>query len=412
MHRICSFLFALIIYTLSLQGQQAEQGTKEALRSLGATFYKDCHATLLPTAQEKFQVLFDDIRQARKYIHLDYFKFQDDSICSELFILLAQKVREGVCVRVLYDAIGNQYSDLPLRRPLIDSLRAQGIRIFAFDRMRFPWIHHFVHRNHHKIAVIDGTYVYTGGMNVADYYLHGKPKIGEWRDMHMRLTGPIVEGFEHIFEVMWFDASGELLAEGSAYNEKHASQHEEGNSTMALVSRMPRHNSDNMRNALAAAIDNAEEIIQIVNPYSTLTHTVRKALYHALERGVRLQYMVSYKGDANITQNVQAIEMRKLMKRGAEIYYYEGGFHHGKVMMIDNRFCCVGTTNMDGRSLRNDYEVSAFIFDVATTHQLQSIFQKDIEEHCFLLTPSVWKERFTVRERMSGRFFTPIRSSL
>ncbi len=395
---------------LCAYAQQSSEATRQALAKLGADFYEQCGVELLPTAKEKFRLLFDDIAQAQEYVHLDYFKFQDDSICHSLFDLLAQKVEQGVRVRIVFDAVGNQYSDQPLGKDYLNEIRARGIEIYAFDPLRFPWVHHFVHRNHHKIAVIDGRVAYTGGMNVADYYLHGKPHIGEWRDMHLRLSGPVVEGYEHIFEVMWYDVSGELLCLGA----KHPSPLSPTASaaSVALVSRMPRHHSENMRRAIAAAIDNAKDNVQIVNPYTTLTRTVRRALYRALKRGVRLQVMVSYNGDAAITQNVQAIEMHKLMKRGAEVYYYEGGFHHSKVMTIDNTFCCVGTTNMDGRSLRNDYEVSLFIFDAASTRQLQEIFHRDILEHCFMLTPKLWKERFPTSERLSGRFFTPIRSAL
>ncbi len=394
----------LLLLLLPCSVFASEEGTRQALRSMGIPFYEGCGVRLLPTAQEKFDALFDEIRQARKYVHLDYFKFQDDSICSELFLLLEQKSREGVSVRVLFDAVGNQFSDLPLRRDALDSLRRRGIQIYAFDPMRFPWANHLVHRNHHKIAVIDGRCAYTGGMNVADYYLHGKPAIGEWRDMHLRLTGPVVRGYEHLFEVMWYDVSGELLCEDDFPGATSGIE-------TALVARWPRQEPQLMRDALAAAIDNADEVIQIVNPYSTLTRTVRQALRRALQRGVRLEYMVSYKGDARISQNIQAIEMFKLMKRGAHIYYYQGGFHHGKVMIIDNRYCCVGTTNMDGRSLRNDYEVSAFIFDRATSLALQEIFLRDVRQHCFRLTPESWRERFTPRERFSGRFFTPLRSN-
>lgn len=399
------FLLPALFLLLPAHAQHASEATRQALSRLGAQFYDQSRVELLPTAEKKFQVLFDDIRQAREYIHLDYFKFQDDSICHQLFDLLSRKAAEGVQVRVIFDAVGNKYSDLPLSKQYIKDVRARGIKIYAFDPVRFPWVNHFVHRNHHKIAVIDGRLAYTGGMNVADYYLHGKPHIGQWRDMHVRLTGPVVDGYEHVFEVMWYDVSGEIL------NLSPTTQ-EQKDGDMALVSRMPRHHSDNMRQAIAAAIDNAKDVVQIVNPYTTLTRTVRKALYRALKRGVRLQIMVSYKGDAAITQNVQAIEMYKLMKRGAEVYYYEGGFHHSKVMTIDNEFCCVGTTNMDGRSLRNDYEVSLFVFDRHTTHQLQEIFYRDIKEHCFMLTPTLWHQRFSTSQRFCGRFFTPIRSNL
>ena len=399
-------LLPTLLLLLPAHAQHAgEEATRQALSRLGAQFYEQSRVELLPTAEEKYQTLLADIGQAREYIHLDYFKFQDDSICHRLFELLSRKAAEGVEVRVIFDAVGNRYSDSPLSKQYIKDVRARGIKIFAFDPVRFPWVHHFVHRNHHKIAVIDGRLAYTGGMNVADYYLHGKPHIGQWRDMHVRLTGPAVSGLEHVFEVMWYDVSGEML------NLLPTTESRE-NGNIALVSRMPRCHSDNMRRAIAAAIDNAENVVQIVNPYTTLTHTVRRALYRALKRGVRLQVMVSYNGDATITQNVQAIEMHKLMKRGAEVYYYEGGFHHSKVMTIDNEFCCVGTTNLDGRSLRNDYEVSLFVFDKETTQRLQEIFHRDVREHCFMLTPALWHQRFSTGQRFSGRFFTPIRSNL
>ena len=94
------------------------------------------------------------------------------------------------------------------------------------------------------------------------------------------------------------------------------------------------------------------------------------------------------------------------MKRGAEVYYFGDGFHHSKVMMIDSLFCTVGTTNLDARSLCFDYEVNAFIFSPATTHELQQIFYDDIEKSSTLLTPEVWKERFPLRRRIRSRILS------
>ena len=116
--------------------------------------------------------------------------------------------------------------------------------------------------------------------------------------------------------------------------------------------------------------------------------------------------MVSTKSDGKVNDDVTGLEMRKLMKRGAEVYYYGDGFHHSKVMMIDSLFCTVGTTNLDARSLCFDYEVNAFIFDPATTRQLQQIFQSDIEQSRTLLTPEVFRERFPLRRRIRSCIFT------
>ena len=160
-----------------------------------------------------------------------------------------------------------------------------------------------------------------------------------------------------------------------------------------------------MRQTYCICIDNADRLVQIVNPYAMLFGEVRAALRRALERGVKVQFMVSTKSDGKVNDDVIGLEMRKLMKRGAEVYYYEDGFHHSKVMMIDSLFCTVGTTNLDARSLCFDYEVNAFIFDPATTHELQQIFHDDMK-HSTLLTPEVFKERFPLRRRIRSRIFT------
>ena len=160
-----------------------------------------------------------------------------------------------------------------------------------------------------------------------------------------------------------------------------------------------------MRQTYCTAIDNADQLIQIVNPYAMLFGQVRAALRRALQRGVRVQFMVSTKSDGKVNDDVTGLEMHKLMKRGAEVYYYDGGFHHSKVMMIDSLFCTVGTTNLDARSLCFDYEVNAFIFSRTTTEELMRIFSDDVR-HSTLLTPEVWQQRFPPRRRLRGRFFT------
>lgn len=375
---------------------------------MGIPFYEGNEVTILPTAQIKFRNLFQDIERAEKYICLDYFKFQEDSICAELIERLHRKVAQGVEVRILFDSFGNKNSDLPLSKVQQTQIREAGIEIAAFDPVRFPWINHLFHRNHHKIAVIDGKVVYTGGMNVADYYLHGKPQVGQWRDMHIRMDGPIVGAYEDLFWKMWgipHPLLREEKKDRTAWQTAGQSS-TMGNKVIAFASRWPRETPEVMRETFCTAIDNAEHIVQIVNPYAGLFGEVRASLRRALERGVRVQFMVSTKSDSPVNNDVIGLEMRKLMKRGAEVYYYEDGFHHSKVMMIDSLFCTVGTTNLDARSLCFDYEVNAFIFDAATTHRLQQIYADDVRNHCTLLTPEVWRERFPLSRRIRSRIYT------
>ena len=403
----------LMLSSMLCLGENSAERTKRDFQQLGLPIYEGNTTRILPTAEIKFRDLFEAVDKAEKYILLDYFKFQQDSICGLLIEKLRRKASEGLQVYVLFDSFGNHDSDFPLSDTLQASIRKSGVNIAAFDPVRFPWINHLMHRDHHKIAVIDGKTVYTGGMNVADYYLHGKPKVGKWRDMHIRMDGPIVQAYEELFWKMWHKGQG---ARGKGQENTEKPQTPRQNScplppapcpcTIAFASRWPKETPKIMRQTYSIAIDNADHLVQIVNPYAMLFGEVRAALRRALERGVRVQFMVSTKSDGKVNDDVIGLEMRKLMKRGAEVYYFGDGFHHSKVMMIDSLFCTVGTTNLDARSLCFDYEVNAFIFSPATTHELQQIFYDDIEKSSTLLTPEVWKERFPLRRRIRSRILS------
>lgn len=406
--RVFSFILGCFLSVLAVYSQQSDERTIADFRQMGIPFYEGNEVKLLTTGPIKFKDMFAEIENARRFIHMDYFKFQEDSICGVLFEILKRKAREGVKIRIVFDGFGNKCSDLPLSKSFLSDVRAAGIEIEAFDKFRFPWINHFFHRDHHKIVIIDGSICYTGGMNVADYYLHGKPKVGEWRDMHIRLHGPIVEGYEQIFERMWYVVTDELLTPGAFVGEDRSGD----NVTVALTDRIPRLTPDMMRKTYCVAINNAQKLIQIVNPYPCLSNPIRKALNDALARGVKVQFMVSVKSDGQANADVTGIEMRKLMKRGAEVYYYQGGFHHSKFMMIDGLFCTVGTTNLDARSLKFDYEVNSFIFSPKTTAELQEVFRKDVEQHCYLLTPETWQQLFPAKRRVRARIFMSIKGLL
>ena len=411
--RVLIFTFILFSFCMLAVGENSAERTKRDFERLGLTLYEGNKVRILPTAEIKFRDLFEEVEKAEKYIYMDYFKFQQDSICGLLIEKLCRKAQQGVEVKVIFDSFGNHDSDFPLSDTLQARIRQSGVEIEAFDPVRFPWINHLVHRNHHKIAIIDGRTVYTGGMNVADYYLHGKPKVGKWRDMHIRMDGPIVEAYEEVFNKMWtapsplplWGSASKAVQEACNTNEEGVLP-QRGSGEGAVASRFPRESPRIMRQTYCICIDNADRLVQIVNPYAMLFGEVRAALRRALARGVKVQFMVSTKSDGKVNDDVIGLEMRKLMKRGAEVYYYDDGFHHSKVMMIDSLFCTVGTTNLDARSLCFDYEVNAFIFDPATTHELQQIFHDDMTHHSTLLTPEVFKERFPLKRRIRSRIFS------
>lgn len=388
--------------------QNSSHLTLLGFEALGVPVYEGNEVRLLTVGEEKFEDMFQKMRSAKRFIHLDYFKFQEDGICNSLFTILQQKAAEGVEVRVLYDSYCNGSSAKPLSKEFVKRMTDSGIEIHPFSVVRFPWVNYLLHRDHHKIAVIDGEYVYSGGMNVADYYLYGHPQVGEWRDMHFVAEGGVADGYEATFETMWEKTTGEKLD-----TEKYKSAgRKTGGCRIAYVDRMPVKSPRLMRQAYCLAIDNAREMIQIVNPYAMLFGMVRRSLYKALKRGVRVQFMSSTNTDGPLNSDLIGKEMKTLMDRGAEVYYYEGGFHHSKYMVVDSTFCTIGTANLDGRSLNCDYEVNAFIFDPKVARELQAVFDRDKAQKCTLLTPEEWKARFPLKRRIKARMLGIIKRAM
>ena len=335
--------------------------------------------------------VFENIRHARHHIHLEYFNFRNDSIANALFSLLAEKVKEGVEVRAMFDAFGNWSNNQPLKERHLKSIRAQGIEIVKFDPITFPWVNHAIHRDHRKIVVIDGKIGYTGGMNIADYYINGLPKIGKWHDMHIHLEGDAVRYLQGIFLTMWNRETGQHVG-GPAYFPDTQQLPDSIAEEIAIVDRTPRETPRSISHAYAASIQAAQKSIRIVNPYFVPTKSIRKAIKNALKKGTEVEIMIPAVSDIAFTPDASFYIAHKLMKKGAKIYLFNGGFHHSKIMMVDSTFCTVGTANLNSRSLRYDYETNAFIFDPKTTNELNAMFERDVQNST-LLTPEVWKKR-------------------
>ena len=387
----------LTVLLLFLAGRASAQTTRsdstvmQRLKDMGIPVTCNNRVELLMNGHDKFVALFEAIRGAHHHIHLEYFNFRNDSIANALFDLLAQKAAEGVKVRALFDAFGNWSNNRPLKKKHLEDIRRRGIEIVKFDPITFPWFNHAAHRDHRKIVVIDGKIGYTGGMNIADYYIKGLPKIGEWHDIHVRIDGDAVRYLQGIFLTMWNRETGQHVG-GPEYFPDTPQLPDSIAEEIMIVDRTPRETPRSISRAYAASIRSADSLIRIVNPYFVPTKSIQEALKHALKKGTEVEIMVPRVSDVPFTPEAAFYILHKLMKRGAKVYLFNGGFHHSKVMMVDGSFCTVGTANLNSRSLRYDYETNAFIFDPETTAELTGMFEHD-KGRSTLLTPEVWKER-------------------
>ncbi len=408
------FLLAIIlIASPKLQAQTSDSLIVEQLRQEGVHFSNNNKVTLLMSGQEKFDDMFKAIRQAKSSVHLEYFNFRNDSIADLLFNILAEKVKEGVEVRALFDGFGNSSNNRPLKKKHIKKLRERGIEIYEFNPVRFPYVNDFFNRDHRKIVVIDGEIAYTGGMNVADYYLKGTEMVGSWRDMHCRIEGEEVNTLQRIFLKMWNKVTKQEISGEQYFRKSTPLSHfsglkpdtcqTAGAKMVGIINREPRISKAIIRNFYINAINDAQDSIKLVNPYLTLSHRLKKSLKNAIKRGVKVEIMVSKRSDIPLPPDCVFYNVHKLMKKGAEVWIYEPGFHHTKVIMVDGRFCTVGSANLNSRSLRWDYEENAVIIDPCTTKELSDMFDHD-KKDSFLLTKTSWNQWRTPWKKFVGWF--------
>ncbi len=410
---ITVILLACLSFLAEASAQTSDSLIVSQLQREGVKFSHNNSVTLLMSGQEKFDDMFKAIRQARSSVHLEYFNFRNDSIASLLFDLLAEKVKDGVEVRALFDGFGNDSNNQPLRKRHLKDIRSRGIEIYEFDPVRFPWINHVLHRDHRKIVVIDGQIAYTGGMNVADYYINGTKQVGEWRDMHCRIDGDEVNTLQAIFLRIWNKTAKQNVHGAKYFRGIHGGDYFEGlkpdtcatagKKMVGIINREPLTSNKIIRTFYTDAINDAKDSIKLVNPYLTLNHKLKKALRRAVRRGVKVEVMVSAHSDIPLTPDCVFYNVHKLMKHGVDVYIYEPGFHHTKIIMVDGKFCTVGSANLNSRSLRFDYEENAVIIDPCTTAELSRMFDRD-KARSFKLTQEKWLKFRTPWKRFVGWF--------
>ena len=415
------FMAVVAVGTFAGAGAQTADSTAvgsdslivQKLRKKNVKFSHDNSVTLLMSGQEKFDDMFEAIRQARSSIHLEYFNFRNDSVAKLLFTILEAKAEQGVEVRALFDGFGNTSNNRPLKKSHLAAIRSHGIQIYEFNPVKFPWIDDIFNRDHRKIVVIDGQLAYTGGMNVADYYINGTEQVGEWHDMHCRIEGEEVNTLQKIFLRMWKKVTGEEIhgakyyrygSEGGYFKGlKPDTTATRGRKMVGIINREPHTSNEIIREFYYNAINFARDSIKIINPYFTPSPRLKRALRKAAERGVKVELMLSVKSDIPLTPDCGFYNAHRLMKRGVKVWLFKPGFHHTKIIMVDGKFCTVGSANLNSRSLRWDYEENAVIVDKHTTKELSDLFERQ-KKDCFLLTPESWNSFRTRWQKFRGWF--------
>ena len=341
--------------------------------------------TILNNGDKTFSALFQALEDAQHHIHLEYYIIDEDEAGLQLKDILVRKSREGVEVRLIIDDVGCW----GLSRRYLSDLKDAGVDVRPFMEVRFPRFTHRVnYRNHRKIAVVDGVLGFTGGINIADRYRKGLENIGPWRDTHLQIEGDAVRSLQAVFAADWYFVSQENLT-GSEYFPPMTM---EPGAAVQISAGGPDSDWEIIGQAFFTAIAGACREIAIVTPYLMPPPSIVNALKTAALGGIEVTILMPEFSDAVIPRWCSFSFVEEFLEAGVRIFFYQKGFIHSKLIMVDGVFSSVGTANLDFRSLETNFEVNAFIYDESFNRQLKAYFHHDLRNSREIMRAE-WKRR-------------------
>lgn len=352
----------------------------------GARYTTSNDVELFFDGEDKFRQLIDDLRNAKKFIHIEYYIFRRDELGRKILNILEDKVKEGVEVRFLVDSMGSYTITKRSLREFINN----GGKFEIFFPGILPHINTRInYRNHRKIVIIDGEYGYTGGFNVGDEYVNRDKKIGFWRDTHIRIRGEAVNDLSDRFLLDWCYASGEKIEDFSKY---YFNSERKGNTGVQIVTSGPDHTEEYIRNAYIKIINDAKENVYIETPYFVPDAPMLEAIKLSALSGVDVRIIIPGKPDHIFMKWAASAYMGELLDAGVKFYLYLNGFVHAKTIVADEQISSVGTANMDIRSFQLNFEVNAFIFNRNIAKKIEKQFFEDMD-NSKLVTLELYKKR-------------------
>lgn len=340
---------------------------------------------ILKNGEVKFNLLIEDLKQAKKYIHLEYYIIKDDDIGTEILDILSEKAKSGIEVKLSYDDVGSKLSSA-MKRQLDES----GVEHYPFMPVLFSSLTgKSNYRNHRKIAIIDGVIGYIGGINVSDEYINNKKNKLFWRDTHLRIYGEAVKVLQFHFLTTWDFVSDSSLD----INEKYfPSVDADENIAIQIAASGPDTNWANIMEAMLTAINNAENYIYITTPYFIPNEQIITALQIAAKIGVDVRLLIPKASDSWIAANATNSYLDELLFAGIKVYRYYKGFIHAKTLVVDDVFSTIGTCNLDNRSFNINFEINALIYNEKQSKILKNQFLEDLKESDSVDFES-WKKR-------------------
>lgn len=366
---------------------QAIEGNKITVLSSGATTYKN---------------MFDKLENAKKFIHVQFYIFEDGDVLEKLYEIFKRKIAEGVEIKMIYDALGTFW----LKRKIIKRFKAIGVAVFPVMPIKFGTIIFTINfRNHRKIIIIDGEVGFTGGVNISDKYISSQSELGIWDDEHICIEGPAVESLHKVFIKDYYFASNN---ESLLQEKYHPKIQKKGDSIVQIVASEPDSDHSTILYQYLSLINIADTCIYIANPYFMPNKPLLEGIKMAALGGIKIKLLIPEKSDSLLAKYSMQSYFNELLQVGIEIYK-SSNFLHSKIICVDNEIVSVGSGNFDYRSFEQNFETNALIYDEKVAQNISESFLKDCEKSS-LLTPEEHNSRPFYNKIFEGlaRLFTPL----
>lgn len=325
---------------------------------------------LLIDGKQTFASILEGIELAEKYILVQFYIVRDDGIGRELKEILVKKARAGVNIWFLYDEIGTRKM-----KHYFNDLSNAGVNVSSFHSTRGGGNQFQINfRNHRKIVVVDGKQGWIGGNNVGDEYLGNDLKLPNWRDTHMKISGPSVLQLQISFIEDWQWARDEFIPS----LEWTPTPDPAGNAKVLIVPTGPADRLESCSLMYQQAIHSARDRIWIASPYFIPDESIMSALHLAAMRGVEIKVIIPDRSDKWLVYFSAFAFAGELIESGIDIYRYKPGFLHQKVFLVDDAVAGVGTANFDNRSFRLNFEITGLVIDDVFASEVKNMLSADI----------------------------------
>ena len=319
-----------------------------------------------------FPDMLEAIRGARRSITFETYVWWSGSVGGEFTRALAERARAGVRVHVIFDAVGAGRID----DASVEQMKAAGVQVEKYNPVRWDSLARMNNRTHRKILVVDGRIGYTGGAGIADEWRGDAQDKDHWRDTHFRLEGPAVAQMQAAFMENWIEITGKVL-HGEEYFPALASA---GAHLAQVFIASPGGGGESMQLMYLLSIAAARGAVRLSASYFVPDDTEVRTLVAALRRGVKVQIvMPGHHIDSEIVRRASRASWGELLRAGAELYEYQPTMYHCKVMIVDERWVSVGSTNFDTRSFSVNDEVNLNVYDRDFALAQARIFEDDLK---------------------------------